>query len=164
MTVVLLELKAEVKTGKFWPWLGPLSATRLAARVYGAAALPARGEFFPLGGDERLRGYSLADRQGSLVWLSSLEWRVPLVRCLTWDCCDHALGLRNIYGAAFYDIGDCYLNNHSLGPVAHAVGGGLRFDAAWFSFVERTILRFDVAKTLNASSPLQFWFGVQHPF
>jgi hypothetical protein len=48
--------------------------------------------------------------------------------------------------------------------VAHAVGGGLRLDVAWFSFIERTILRFDVAKTVNADTPLQFWFGVQHPF
>ena len=45
-----------------------------------------------------------------------------------------------------------------------AVGGGLRLDVALFSFVERITLRFDVAKTVNANTPVQFWFGIQHPF
>jgi hypothetical protein len=48
--------------------------------------------------------------------------------------------------------------------VAHGVGAGLRLDLAWFSFVERTILRLDVAKAVNADTPVQVWFGVQHPF
>jgi hypothetical protein len=30
--------------------------------------------------------------------------------------------------------------------------------------IERTTLRFDNAKTVNGSYPLQFWFGIQHPF
>lgn len=145
-------------------WLGPLSATRLAARVYGGAGFPSRGQFFSLGGEKLLRGFDLAERQGNAVWLASLEWRVPLAKGLTWDVCDHSLGLRNVYGAAFYDVGDIYSNGHTLGPVAHSFGGGLRFDVAWFSLIERTILRMEVAKTVNASSPVQFWFGVQHPF
>jgi hypothetical protein len=37
-------------------------------------------------------------------------------------------------------------------------------DVAWVSFVERTTLRFDFAKTVNERSPVQFWFGIQHPF
>jgi hypothetical protein len=44
------------------------------------------------------------------------------------------------------------------------LGAGLRVDIAWFSMIERTTIRFDVAKTLNSSAPVQFWFGVQHPF
>ena len=35
---------------------------------------------------------------------------------------------------------------------------------AVFSFIERATIRFDVGKTLNAASPFQFWFGVQHAF
>jgi len=48
--------------------------------------------------------------------------------------------------------------------VAHALGVGLRLDVAWFGLIERTMLRFDAAKTINDSSPWQFWFGIQHPF
>jgi hypothetical protein len=84
---------------------------------------------------------------------------------LTWDLCDHAAGLRNVYAALFYDVGDVYVRGHEVGSIAHAVGAGLRFDVAWFSFVERAIIRFDVAQTINApDTPTQFWIGIQNPF
>jgi hypothetical protein len=144
--------------------LGPLSETRLAMRIYGGAALPLKGEFFALGGSTLFRGFDLAERQGSVVWVGSLEWRIPLIRRVTWDCCDHFAGVRNVYLAPFYDVGDAYVNGHSIGPVAHALGAGLRIDVAWISLIERTMLRFDVAKCVNANTPVQFWFGIQHPF
>ncbi len=142
-------------------WFGD---TRLAVRAYGATSAPERGEFFSLGGSDLFRGFDLTERQGSTVWVGSVEWRVPLATRLHVDCVDHLVGLRNVYGAAFYDVGDAMIDGHSIGSVAHAVGGGLRLDVAWFSFVERTMLRFDVAKTLNVNSPTQFWFGVELPF
>ena len=144
--------------------LGWFSETRVAGRIYGAMGLPDRGEFFPLGGDQLFRGFDIRERQGNAAWIASLEWRFPLARGLTWDYFDHCIGLRNIYGAAFYDVADAYLNDHTLGGVAHAAGGGLRLDVAWFSFIERMTLRFDVAKTINANTPTQFWFGIQQPF
>lgn len=144
--------------------LGWLSETRVAARVYGAGGVPDRGLFFTLGGSMLFRGYDLAERQGNVVWVGSLEWRVPLARGLRWDCCDHALGVRNIFMAAFYDTGNAYVRGHAPAPTAHAAGAGLRLDVAWFSFVERTVLRFDVAKTLNDSTGVQYWIGIDHPF
>jgi hypothetical protein len=144
--------------------LGWLSTTRLAARVYGAAGLPNNGEYFPMGGGSLFRGFDLAQRQGSFVWVGSVEWRVPLATGLTWDCCDHAAGLRGIYFVPFYDVGNTYVDGQALGTVAHAVGAGIRLDVSWFSFVERTMLRVDVAKTINDNTPIQVWFGVMHPF
>jgi hypothetical protein len=141
-----------------------LAQTRLAFRIYGAAGLPDKGEYFTLGGGQLFRGYDLKARQGSMVWVGSVEWRVPIAKNLTWDCLDHVAGVRNIYGAAFYDAGNAYLRGHEVGPIAHAVGAGLRVDVAWFGMIERTTMRFDLAKTVNDSSPLQFWFGIQHPF
>jgi hypothetical protein len=149
-------------------WAGPalqwLSETRLAARLYGAGGLPARGEYFALGGDTLYRGFAMREREGNAVWVGSLEWRMPLARRLTFDAVDHVFGLRNVWGAAFYDVGDAYANGHSFGPVAHALGAGLRLDVTWFGFVERTTLRLDLAKTLNANTPFQFWFGANMPF
>jgi hypothetical protein len=40
----------------------------------------------------------------------------------------------------------------------------LLLDLAWCTFVERTILRFDAAKTVNADTPPQFWVALEHPF
>jgi hypothetical protein len=146
------------------PGLNWLMDSRLALRLWGAAALPNDGRFFTLGGGEQFRGFDLRERQGSLGFVGSVEWRVPLVRGVEWDCCDHVLGLRNAYTALFYDIGDMFIGGHSQGPVAHALGAGLRLDVAWFGLIERSILRFDVAKTVNADTPWQFWFGIMHPF
>jgi hypothetical protein len=146
------------------PALEWLADSRLAVRAYGAMGLPTRGLFFTLGGGELFRGFDQAERQGSTVWVGSVELRVPLAKGLTWDVCDHVLGLRNVYGAAFYDVGDAYVRNHEVAPVAHAVGGGLRLDMAWFGFVERTMFRFDVAKAVNVDTSVQFWFGIQQPF
>jgi len=72
--------------------------------------------------------------------------------------------LQNIYAAAFTDVGNVYLRDQSIGGVAEAVGAGLRLDVAWFTFVERTIFRVDVAKTVNSTAPMQIWAGIEHPF
>lgn len=144
--------------------LGYLSETRVAAQLYGAIGLPDQRQYFSLGGSQLLRGFNLGQRQGNAVWVSSLEWRLPIVKELRWDACDHVAGLRHIYGALFYDAGDAWLKGQTLGPVAHSVGVGLRLDVAWISMIERTMLRVDAAKVVNADTGVQFWFGVQHPF
>ncbi len=110
---------------------GPVAATgcgrtRWAFRLGGAAALPLNGEFFSLGGGDQFRGYDLSQRQGSITWVGSVEWRVPVFTDVSWDLCDHVAGIRNVYLAPFYDVGDAYVSGHSLGPTAHAVGAGLR--------------------------------------
>jgi outer membrane translocation and assembly module TamA len=73
-------------------------------------------------------------------------------------------GVRNVWLATFYDVGEVYANGHSVGGVAHALGAGVRVDLSVFSFIERATVRFDFAKTINAATPFQFWFGVQHAF
>lgn len=89
---------------------------------------------------------------------------MPIFRHLELDAADHTFGLRQVALAPFYDVGNAYIAGHGVGPIAEAVGCGLRLDVAWLSFVERTTLCFDVAKTINASAATQFWFGIQHPF
>ena len=145
-------------------WTGPFSNVRVAARVVGMGALPDQGQFFALGGGTLFRGYDLAQRQGSALWVGNFELRLPIVRHAEWDALDHCVGARNAWFAAFYDVGDVYVSGREIGRVAHAVGGGLRVDVAVFSFIERATLRFDVAKTLNDNTPFQFWFGIQHAF
>ncbi|MDB5309732.1 MAG: Peptidase family [Gemmataceae bacterium] len=146
-------------------WLGPLKALRIAGRVVAMGGLPDRGEFFALGGGTLFRGYDLAQRQGSLLWVGNAELRVPVARDVEWDVLDHCIGARNVWLAGFTDVGDVYANGHSVGGrMAYAVGAGLRVDVAVFSFIERATLRFDVGKTLNDSTPFQFWFGMQHAF
>jgi hypothetical protein len=157
-------------TGQF-SWLLPLpegfgylSETRFAFRIYGAYATPINALMFSLGGNQLFRGFDLKERQGNAMWIGSAEWRLPVYRQAETDVLDHVVGLRNLYLAPFYDGGDMFVQGHSMGPVAHAVGAGIRADIAWFSFLERTMFRLDIAKTVNANSAVQFWFGIQHPF
>src|SRR5262249_48064634 len=126
--------------------------------------VPSNGQFFALGGGDNFRGFDLNERQGSALWVGSVEWRVPLATNVYVDCIDHVAGIRNVYLAPFYDVGNSYLMGHQQGPVAHAFGAGLRVDVTWLGLIERTSLRFDVAKTISGNYPLQFWFGIQHPF
>jgi hypothetical protein len=143
---------------------GYVSDTRLAVRGSVAGAVPDEGEHFALGGATLYRGFDLSQRQGSFLWVANVEWRLPVLRNACWDVADHVAGLRNVWVAPFYDVGDIYVNGRSVGGVAHAFGVGVRADVALFSFIERTILRADVAKTVNESSPWQVWLGVQHAF
>jgi hypothetical protein len=144
--------------------LGWLSETVFAFRLYGAFGLPNNVQYFALGGSELFRGFDLAQRQGNSLWVGSVEWRVPVLRNLNWAFFDRALSLRGIYAAAFCDVGDVMLRGQSIGGVSEAVGAGLRLDVSWFTFVERTILRVDAAKTVNSQAPMQIWTGIEHPF
>ena len=141
-----------------------LAETRVAVRAYAATAVPGRGEFFTMGGGDLFRGFDLAQRQGSSVWVGSAEWRFPLMRRPQYAALDNIARLQHVYGAAFYDVGDAYIRGRSQAPTAHAFGGGLRLDVSWFSFVERTTLRLDIAKTVNADTGVQVWFGLNQPF
>jgi outer membrane protein assembly factor BamA len=177
-TVMVQKLSAQFSTVRYAPdlrsWFadgsvgqqisGWLADTRFAFRVFGATSMPSRGEFFSLGGADHFRGFDMRERQGSSVFVGSVEWRVPVVQGVKWDCCDNMIGLRNAYVAAFYDVGDAFTSGRSIGSTAHAVGLGLRADVAWFSFVERTTLRLDFAQSLNNGTGLQAWIGVNHPF
>lgn len=146
-------------------WMGHwLHETVVAARIAGAVGWPDIGLYYALGGSTLFRGYDLSERQGNAFWVANLEWRVPIIRHLEWDVCDHIAGLRGIYAAAFYDVGAAFADGHQTGQVAHAIGVGLRWDVSVFSFIERAMFRIDVAKTLNDSTPVQVWVGVLHPF
>jgi hypothetical protein len=146
-------------------WLPPvLNDTRIAGRLAVAGATPDRGLFYALGGGTLFRGFDLAERQGSFLWVANTELRLPLYRNVVWDCLDHTVGARDVWLALFYDAGEVFANGRTVGGVAHAVGAGLRVNIALFSFIERATMRVDVGKTLNASTPVQVWFGVQHPF
>jgi hypothetical protein len=138
--------------------------TRWAFRIHGAAALPEDGRFFSLGGADVFRGYDDQQRQGNLNWVGSVEWRVPLWQDIEYPMCDGIATVKNLYAALFSDTGEAYVNGHSIGSAAECLGVGICLDVSWFGLIERTMLRVDVAKTINDSTPTQVWLRIQHPF
>jgi hypothetical protein len=144
--------------------LSYFSDTKWAFRAYGGIGFPDNGYHFQLGGANLLRGLPRDAREGDTVWVGSVEWRLPIWKEADADFCYRIGKLENLYGVVFYDVGEIYLNHHTVGGVAHSVGAGLRFDIGWLSFIERTTLRIDVAKCIDAPQGVQVWFGLQHAF
>jgi hypothetical protein len=144
--------------------LGWWSDVKLAVRAGGAVGLPEKARLFTMGGGDWFRGFDAYERQGSCMWLGSVEVRIPVKRDIDFTALDRLLRLRTVTLAPFYDVGDTYVAGHSLGPVAHAVGVGLRLDVDFFSFLERATIRFDVGKAIGLDTGYQFWFGVTQPF
>jgi hypothetical protein len=159
------QISTQFSTVKKLPeWTGWFSESKVALRLYTALAWPDDVLLFTLGGNQLFRGYDMAERQGSFVWIGSVEWRIPIFRDLDYNFADRVLGLRNVQVVPFYDAGDVFARGLSVGGVAHAVGMSFRADIAWFGMIERSTFRFDVAKTVNDNTPFQFWIGIQHPF
>jgi hypothetical protein len=144
--------------------LGWWSDVTLALRAGGAYGLPKNGRLFAMGGNLWFRGFDVFERQGSCLWLGSVEVRIPVIRDADFDVADRLVRLRSVALAPFYDVGDIYIDGKSLGPVSHAIGIGLRFQLDFFSFLERATIRFDIAKTIGQNTAPQFWFGIQQPF
>jgi hypothetical protein len=144
--------------------MGYLSDTRLAVRLYGGNATD-NAPYFRLGGGQRLRALDLSQNLGSSVWLSTVEWRFPLVREINRDFLDHVISWKNLYGSLFYDAGQSYLNG-KWSDVVNGVGFGLHFDVSLFAFLERASLRVDVAQQIGVGSKFGpvIWFGLNQVF
>jgi hypothetical protein len=141
-----------------------LSDTRLALRAYGGMGWPDNGFHYQLGGSNRVRGLSRSAREGDALWVGTLEWRLPIWKDADVDFLYRIARMRHLYAVLFYDAGEVYLNQKTVGGVAHSVGAGLRFDLGWLGFIERTTLRLDLAKTVGDKESVQLWFGLQHAF
>ena len=144
---------------------GYLSRTRLALRAYGGFGAPNNAPLFRLGGGRRLRALDLSEDLGSSVWLSTLEWRMPIWREMDRAYLDHVVGLRNLFGALFCDVGQSYFHGRWT-PVIPGVGVGLRLDVALFSFLERANLRVDIAQPVGIGTRRTptIWFGINQVF
>ena len=117
-----------------------------------------------MGGGELFRGYSLSQRQGSGISVISGEWRLPIIRQCELEAFDRVVGLRNLYGAVFCDTGNVWVSGKQVGPWATAVGAGIRADLSFLGFLERGLVRLDVAQAIDSSTGVQVWFGLNQPF
>jgi hypothetical protein len=133
------------------------------------SSLALRGAFFYnegkearryfMGGSWDLRGWNRWSIRGEKMWLSSMEYRFPLIDMVHLRFPFVNLGFFNIRGAAFFDAGSAWDNeyNTTLG----SLGAGVRFNL--FGAI---VLRYDVGKkieknftTLQPGLFYQFFFG-----
>ncbi|MFO0851238.1 MAG: hypothetical protein U0871_22180 [Gemmataceae bacterium] len=121
-TVGMAQLKGEFAAARRLPdeWGPYLSRLTVAGRVALQGAWPGRGQFFTLGGSTLFRGFDLKERQGSFLWATNAEVRVPVCRDVRWNTLDSVFGVRNVYVAGFYDAGAIYNSGNVVGGTAHA--------------------------------------------
>jgi hypothetical protein len=144
--------------------LGWLSDVKFAVRALGGIGFPKNARLFTLGGAQLFRGFDMSERQGSCMWVGSVEARLPVCPHVDIDLFDRIVRIENIYLAPFYDVGDIYINHQSQGPVANALGIGIRADLSFFRFLERSTIRLDIAQAIHTDTGVQFWFGLMQPF
>lgn len=142
--------------------LGYFSDTRLVGRLAGGLGSPDNGEHFRFGGATRFRGQRSEDTEGSAQWIASADWRFPVCPELDVSLYDNVASWRSLYASIFYDVGESFLLDKSQG-IDHAIGTGLYFRLALFSFVEQLTLRLEYAHSLGTGSQVA-WFGIYQAF
>jgi hypothetical protein len=121
-------------------------------------------ELFQLGGPDSLRGWSRKTFEGSRMLLGSLEYRLPLKSEINFHFLDSILSLGQIQGVGFVDAGKAWSADRHQSFKTDA-GLGLRLHIDVIGFLEKIIVRFDVAQALNEpKEDPHFWVGVSHTF
>jgi hypothetical protein len=112
-----------------------------------------------MGGSWDLRGWPRWSILGEKLWISSLEFRFPLIDQFRIQFPFIDLGFFGIRGAAFFDAGNAWDNLY--GGTLGSIGAGLRFN-----LFGALVFRYDIGKTIqnnfNNFQPglfYQFFFG-----
>ncbi len=112
------------------------------------------------GGSWDLRGWRRWSVRGEKLWVSSVEFRFPLIDQFYIKFPLFGLGFTSIRGAAFFDAGGAWDNDYK--ETLGSIGGGIRFN-----FLNAIVFRYDVGKkienkfsTLQKGLFYQFFFGV----
>jgi hypothetical protein len=131
---------------------------------YGWGA-PEERMLYQLGGMEGLRGYDRKEIRGSNVLLGSFEYRFPIKKNLNWKFFDNLFSLDSIGGVVFFDGGQAWFEDFDESILKKDAGAGLRLTMNVGSFLEKVILRADIAQAINEEDEdPHFWFGVNHVF
>ena len=116
--------------------------TALAARasVFYNHGKEARRYF--AGGSWDLRGWKRFSIRGEKMWLSSLEFRFPLIDRFIINFPFLGLGFANIRGAAYFDAGAAWDEKYS--GTMGSIGTGIRLN-----FLNAIVFRYDIGKRIE---------------
>ncbi len=122
-------------------------------------------DLFHIGGMDGLRGFERKTIRGANAFLSSVEYRFPIKEDLKIHALDNIFGLEKVSGVIFFDAGQAWFSDFSESRLRKDAGLGLRFHVDVGSFLEKVVVRMDVAKAINEpDDDVEFWFGVNHAF
>lgn len=122
-------------------------------------------KLFQLGGPDGLRGYSRKTLEGAHMLLGGIEYRFPLKSEIKFYFLDNILCLDQIQAVAFCDLGKAWFTEFDGRPFKKDLGLGLRLHFDIASFLEKVVLRIDIAEAINDShEDPRLWIGVSHSF
>ncbi|MGE5197189.1 MAG: BamA/TamA family outer membrane protein, partial [Deltaproteobacteria bacterium] len=138
---------------------------KLAGRIKFGWGDPGGKKLFQLGGAEDFRGFDLKSIEGSRMMLGSLEYRFPLKSDIRLCFLDNIIYLDKIQAVGFFDIGKVWNSDFGSAAYKKDAGLGLRFHFNIAGFLEKIVLRFDVAQAINApKEEPHYWVGISHAF
>jgi len=142
---------------------GSWHRTRLALRLAGGYAWPEDVFAFRLGGGDRHRALNLDQAEGNAFWLGTVEWRLPIGPDWDADAFDGVATLQRTSAVVFYDVGGVAFGG-GWSRTLHGVGAGLRADVRLMSFLERGVLRLDLAQPIGIGQGPVLWLGFSQAF
>ena len=103
--------------------------------------------------------------RGSRFFLGSLEYRFPLIRQTNLRLLDNIISISAFQGVAFFDAGRIWHGDVEKSNIKKDAGLGLRVHVDIGSYLEKLILRIDVAQAINEpKEDPHVWFGISHAF
>ncbi len=139
--------------------------TRIAWRLKYGWGFPDDKNLYELGGPDGLRGFDRKSVRGANALLGSVEYRFPFKEDLKWSAFDHWLGLESVGGVVFFDGGRAWYDDFSDPDFSKDAGAGLRLTVNFGSFLEKAVLRMDVAQALDRpKEETHFWVGLNQAF
>lgn len=149
-----------------WAGYKPVTAkTTAALRLKYGWGYPLDKNLYEIGGFDGLRGYDRKTIRGARALLGSLEYRFPLVENRRWQFFGNLLGVEALGAAVFFDAGQSWYNRFDDARLKKDAGGGLRATVTVGSFLEKAVVRMDIAEPIDDSTEdTHFWFGVGQAF
>lgn len=143
----------------------PKQQHKLASRIKLGWGESSDKKLFQLGGPDGLRGYSRKTIEGAHMLLGSIEYRLPLKSDIKFYLLDNIIGLDTIQLVGFFDSGKAWAGDFRGDSYRKDAGLGLRFHLDLFSFLEKAVVRVDIAQALGDSKEgAHVWFGLSQSF
>ena len=97
--------------------------------------------------------------------LGSLEYRFPLLDDINYRCFNNIINFKNLQGVLFFDIGKSWFGEFGEADFKKDAGFGLRFHINIGEFLEKIVVRLDLAQAINESKEdPRVWLGINHTF
>lgn len=138
---------------------------KLASRVKVGWGESADKKLFQLGGPDGLRGYARKTVEGARMLLGSIEYRLPLKSDIKFYLLDNIIGLDAVQVVGFFDAGKAWAADFKGDSYRKDAGLGLRFHLNLFSFLEKAVVRIDIAQAINdPKEDAHVWLGLSQSF